>query len=84
MRQWLKGRHQLYKCLLDDDNLFRKKYTSEKDKFMEKAWVKAIQGESAFAGVVCIKCLVMHIAMKTRVFFKGANHEDDWLFIMTP
>ena len=40
----------------------------------------AIQGEPAFAGVVCIKRLAIHIVIKTRDFFKGTNHEDDWLF----
>ena len=68
------------KYLLDNENPFRKKYGSGKDEFMEKAWVTAIQGEPAFAGVVCIKYLVMHIVVKTRDFFKGTNHEDDWLF----
>ena len=52
----------------------------KKDEFMEKAWVKAIQGEPAFAGVVCIKYLVMRIVIKTREF----NHEGDWLFTTTP
>ena len=47
---------------------------------MEKPGVKAIQGEPAFAGVVCIKYLVMHIVIKTRDFIKRTNHEDDWLF----
>ena len=51
---------------------------------MENAWVKAIQGEPVFAGVVRIEYLVMHIVNKTRDFFKGTNHEDDWLFITTP
>ena len=68
------------KYLLDDENLFRKKYGSEKDEFMEKAWVTAIQGEPVFTGVVCIKRLVIRIVIKTRDFFKGTNHEDDWLF----
>ena len=65
------------KYLLDDDNPFRKKYGSAKDEFKEKAWVTAIQGEPAFAGVVCIKKLVMHIVIKTRDFYEGTNHEDD-------
>ena len=45
--------------------------------------MKAIQGEPAFAGDVCIKYLVVHIVIKvikTRDFFKGTNHKDDWLF----
>ena len=68
------------KYLLDGNNPFRKKYGSEKGEFMEKTWVKPIQGEPAFASVVCIKYLVMHIVIKTRDFFQGTNHEDDWLF----
>ena len=68
------------KYLLDDDNPFRKKYGSAKDEFKEKAWVTAIQGEPAFAGVVCIKYLVMHIVIKARYFYKGTNHKDDWFF----
>ena len=47
---------------------------------MEEARVKAIQGDPAFAGVVCIKYLVLHIVIKMRDFLKGTNHEDDWLF----
>ena len=54
-----------------------KKYGSAKDKFMEKAWAKAIQGEPAFAGVVCIKYLVMHTVIKTKDLFNGTNHGDD-------
>ena len=49
---------------------------------MEKAWVKAIQGEPACVGVVCIKYLVMNMSsrqgtslkepiMKMIVFYHG-------------
>ena len=71
------------KYLLGDKNPL-KKYGSAKDGFKEKAWVTVIQGEPAFVSVVCIKRLMIHIVIKTRDFFKGTNHEDDWLFITTP
>ena len=61
------------KYLLDDDNPYRKKYGSEKNEYGVQAWVAAIYGEPTFAGVVCIKCLVMHIVIKTRDFYKGTN-----------
>ena len=40
------------------------------DEFMEKAWVKAIQGEPAFVGVVCIKYLVMHMSSRRGTSLK--------------
>ena len=51
---------------------------------MEKAWVTTIQVETAFAGIVYIKHLVIHIAIKARDFFKGTNREDDCFFITSP
>ena len=65
---------------LDEENPFAARYGSDKDEWGVEAWVTHLKSTSAFSGVLCIKDLIQHYAMRTKETYAGTKFEKNFFF----